>query len=97
MIRSELVGRVGQRIAQKHPHLNSGDAEKIVKAILEEIAAKLEEGCRIELRGFGVFLTRERKPRTSRNPSTGKVIAIACKRAVLFKYSKEMHRRLNKQ
>ena len=60
MIKSEIV----QHIADKNPHLYQQDVENIVNAILNEITNALANGNRVELRGFGVFSVKNRKPRT---------------------------------
>jgi len=51
MLRSELVAK----LADKHSHLQASDLEKAVNVILEEITTALEQGDRVELRGFGAF------------------------------------------
>lgn len=91
MIRSELV----KRIADRHPELYQRDVEKIVDAILGEIVSALERGDRVELRGFGIFFTKRRRARMSRNPRTGELVRVDEKRFPHFKASKEMHGRLN--
>ena len=64
MLRSELISR----LALEYAHLKHDDLEKIVAVILDEIAEALANGDRVELRGFGAFSVRERKPRVGRNP-----------------------------
>ncbi|MCP3392083.1 integration host factor subunit beta [Bradyrhizobium sp. CCGB12] len=91
MIRSELV----ERIARRNPRLYRRDVENIVDAILGEIVAALERGDRVELRGFGIFSTRLRRARMSKNPRTGELVRVNEKRLPHFKASKEMHGRLN--
>lgn len=61
----------------------------------EEIAQRLAEGGRVELRGFGTFSTRERDARTGRNPRTGETVDVPAKRVPYFKPGKEMRERLN--
>ncbi|WP_456720494.1 MULTISPECIES: integration host factor subunit beta [unclassified Bradyrhizobium] len=92
MIRSELV----ERIAGRNPHLYQRDVDSVVSAILAEIAAALARGDRVELRGFGVFSTKQRQARTGRNPRTGEFVQVDKKRLPLFRASKEMHKRLNR-
>lgn len=61
----------------------------------EEITKRLAKGGRVELRGFGAFSTRERKPRVGRNPRTGETVKVPAKRVPYFKPGKEMRARLN--
>jgi integration host factor subunit beta len=91
MIRSELV----QKVAQAHPDLSPREVESIVTTFFDEIVARLAQGGRVELRGFGAFSTRARDARTGRNPRTGDVVAVDAKRVPYFKPGKEMRARLN--
>ena len=50
----------------------------------------LNEGKRIELRGFGVFQVRDRKRGVGRNPRTGIEIAITPGKTVRFKPGKSL-------
>lgn len=91
MIRSELV----QALAKDNPELRGDDVEKIVGVFFDEIAGRLASGGRVELRGFGAFSTREREPRTGRNPRTGASVKVPGKSVPYFKPGKEMRARLN--
>ena len=91
MIRSELV----QHLCRENPGLNVNDVETIVTTFFDEIAARLAQDGRVELRGFGAFSTRARDARAGRNPRTGEVVAVNAKRVPYFKPGKEMRARLN--
>ena len=91
MIRSELV----QRLVHENPALSARDVEAIVTIFFDEIAQRLAQDGRVELRGFGAFSTRERDARTGRNPRTGETVAVDAKRVPYFKPGKEMRARLN--
>jgi integration host factor subunit beta len=91
MIRSELV----ERLASDNPDLSVKDVEHIVDVFFEQISARLAEGGRVELRGFGAFSTRARTARTGRNPRTGEAVDVDAKRVPYFKPGKEMRERLN--
>ena len=91
MIKSELV----QRIANKNPHLFQRDVEMIVNSILDEISDTLARGDRVELRGFGAFSVKNRKPRKGRNPRTGETVHVEEKSTPFFKTGKEIRDRLN--
>ncbi|MCJ8157103.1 integration host factor subunit beta [Sphingomonas sp. LaA6.9] len=91
MIRSELV----QKLAAENSGLSVKDVEHIVDVFFDEISARLANGGRVELRGFGAFSTRARSARTGRNPRTGTAVDVDAKRVPYFKPGKEMRERLN--
>lgn len=91
MIRSELVAIV----AEQNPHLTIKDVERIVATIFDEITDALAQGRRVELRGFGALSTRDRDPRTGRNPRTGAAVKVDAKKVPYFKPGKELRERLN--
>ncbi|WP_018262495.1 HU family DNA-binding protein [Methylobacterium sp. WSM2598] len=91
MLRAQLI----QRVAALNPHLPYGQADALVRAVLDRITEALMEGDRIELRGFGVLKTTAREARQSRNPRTGEAVEVPAKRDVAFRASREMHERLN--
>lgn len=91
MIRSELL----QEMHKDNPELRAEEIEQIVDIFFDEIAQRLAEGGRVELRGFGAFSTREREARTGRNPRTGDAVDVAAKRVPYFKAGKEIRERLN--
>ncbi len=90
MIRSELV----QVLARENPQLRPAEIEEIVTVFFDAITERLAAGGRVELRGFGAFSTRERDPRTGRNPRTGETVEVPGKRVPYFKPGKEMRERL---
>ena len=91
MIRSELL----DAIAGDNPDLRAEEVEQLVDVFFDEIAARLADGGRVELRGFGAFSTRERKARTGRNPRTGAAVEVPAKSVPYFKPGKDMRERLN--
>lgn len=91
MIRSELV----QKLCADHPDLTTREIERVVTAVFDAITNQLQNGGRVELRGFGAFSTRERDARKGRNPRTGETVDVAAKRVPYFKPGKEMRERLN--
>ena len=92
MKRSELI----QKLTTSDLGLSNFQAEECVKVILSEITKALENGNRVELRGFGVFTTRQRQGRLGRNPRTGEPVQVAPKSVPFFKAGKQLRQRLNK-
>ena len=75
--------------------LTRRDGEVIVDTLFESIVGALKADDKIEVRGFGSFRTRQRKPRTGRNPKTGEAVAVPAKRVPYFKPSKELRDLVN--
>ena len=75
--------------------LTRGDAEKIVETIFDSVIGALRTGDKIEIRGFGSFRTRQRKPRIGRNPKTGARVDVPAKRVPFFKPSKDLRDLVN--
>ena len=69
----------------------------MIDALAGILGAALASGDKVELRGFGTFLVRERKARTGRNPRTGETIQIAARRSAAFKAGKELNDRVDQQ
>jgi integration host factor subunit beta len=66
-----------------------------VNRVLDEIAAALERGDRVELRGFGAFSVRRRPARIGRNPRTGESVSVKAKSVPFFKAGKELRQRVD--
>jgi integration host factor subunit beta len=86
MTKSELVNAV----ALKFPDVTQKDVEIAVNGIFEGMQKHLAEGGRIELRGFGSFEVRTRRPRQARNPKTGEKVSVGSRRTVVFYPGKEL-------
>src|ERR1700761_9767114 len=72
MIKSELIAK----LAEENPHLTQRDIERVVGIILERMIQALEDGGRVELRGFGALSVRSRDARAGRNPRTGEPVGV---------------------
>lgn len=91
MTKSELI----ERPCAQQTHLSAKEVEDAVKDILEHMASKLEEGDRIEIRGFGSFSLHYREPRIGRNPKSGEKVELEGKYVPHFKPGKELRERVN--
>ena len=88
--KSELIERVAQESG-----LTKGRAEMVVNTIFDSMAAALQQGDGIEIRGFGSFTVRRYKSYEGRNPRTGEVVHVAPKKLPFFKVGKELRERVN--
>jgi len=91
MKKSELIAAVAEQI----PHLIKRDVEEAVKLIFTEMKEALRRDERIEIRGFGSFAIKRRRPREGRNPRTGESVFVPTRRKALFTPGQEMRQRLN--
>ncbi|MBT3181731.1 MAG: integration host factor subunit beta [Deltaproteobacteria bacterium] len=92
MNKSDLI----ESLAKKLPNLAGRDVEVIVNTIFESMTESLRQGDRIEIRGFGSFEVRTRKPRIGRNPKTGMSVEVGERKVPFFKVGKELRERVNK-
>jgi integration host factor subunit beta len=93
MLRSELI----EHLQREFPHLSARVVEELLDTILEEVGEALSRGDRVELRGFGAFSVRDRRPRAGRNPRTGESVAVDAKKVPFFKPGKELRERVNQR
>ena len=71
------------------------DSQQVLDAMIGGKVQALARGERIEVRGFGIFYSRERKARVGRNPKTGEKVDVPQKRVGRFKPAKELLRLIN--
>lgn len=64
--------------------LGESDAKLVLNVVLAEVAAALKRKQRVTLTGFGTFVVRTRKKRTSNNIATGKPMVVPAHRVVSF-------------
>ncbi len=86
MLKRELVNKVSAQLDGYYKK----DIAHAVDLILEEISRALIQGRRVEIRGFGSFSVRTRKPRTTKNPKTGKIMNIPARKTLHFTMSKSL-------
>jgi integration host factor subunit beta len=70
-------------------------ARYFVETMIDLMKKQLEEGGRIEIRGFGSFEIREYGAYKGRNPHTGESVDVKAKRTPFFKCGKELRDLLN--
>ena len=70
------------------------EAAGFVEAVIEAVAERLAAGEPVKLSGFGVFSVRDRKGGTGRNPRTGEAVPFPPRRAVAFRASTVLKRRI---
>ena len=66
----------------------------IVQKTLDAVINVLAEEGRVELRNFGVFAVKKRKPRQARNPRTGEKVMVGERFTVTFKPGRVVEERV---
>ena len=92
MTEKEMAKAIGDELG-----ISSELAREVVQRTFAAIIETLEADGRIELRNFGIFKVKKRKPRKARNPKTGEVVWVPARMAVSFKAGKEMAARIGHQ
>jgi nucleoid DNA-binding protein len=77
--------------------LTQVQAKQIVQKTFDSIVNTLIEDGRVELRNFGVFEVRWRKPRTARNPRTGEKVMVPERSIVAFQPGQAMEQRVKEK
>ena len=90
--RSELINILCTKLSDSG--LLKSDISLSVKELINKMSSSIASGERIEIRGFGSFTLRERKPRMGRNPKTGKSVALGVKYTPHFKPGKDLKERV---
>ena len=85
MTKSELVSAVAEKAG-----IRKKDAEASLNAFISVVTETLKKGDKVEIRGFGTFLMKERAPRTARNPRTGEKVDVPAKLSPAFKPGKDL-------
>jgi DNA-binding protein HU-beta len=89
MTRQQLIDAASAATGQ-----SKNQVEATLDALLGEISKTLKAGSRVDLRGFGSFVIKEKSARQGRNPRTGETIQIPAKKAATFRPSKELEEEL---
>ena len=90
MTKNDMVSEIAKRM-----NLPQTEVKRIVQMTMDGITEVLVTEGRLELRNFGVYEVKVRKPRKARNPKTGEKVMVPSRKAVTFKAGKFMGDRVN--
>jgi integration host factor subunit alpha len=90
--KAHIVERIYERVG-----FSKKEANEVVDAVFELMKAKLEEGEKVKISGFGSFVLHEKQPRRGRNPQTGEAITIRGRRVLGFKASPILKKNVNRE
>lgn len=85
MNKTELIAAAAEKAG-----VSKKEAEAVVTAALDTIAAALKENEKVQLVGFGSFEVKARAEREGRNPATGETITIPASKIPTFKAGKAL-------
>jgi integration host factor subunit beta len=91
MTKSVLI----EKVSEKVEGLTRNQTEIVVDTVFDSIKKALMNGEKIEIRGFGNFRLKTRKPRKARNPKTGESVDVPGKKVLYFKVGKALKDTLN--
>jgi integration host factor subunit beta len=91
MTKSVLI----EKVSEKVEGLTRNQTEIVVDTVFDSIKKALMSGEKIEIRGFGNFRLKLRKPRKARNPKTGESVEVPGKKVLYFKVGKALREALN--
>jgi nucleoid DNA-binding protein len=83
--KAEIVDKISKDI-----NLTKKEISLIVDSLLKKMKTCIFNDERIELRSFGTFGTKVRKPRLARNPKTNQELFVPEHKIVYFKPGKEL-------
>jgi nucleoid DNA-binding protein len=90
MTKADIVNRIAQATG-----LTKVETDVVVDGFLKTVSDALSEGHRIELRDFGVFSIKKRRPRAARNPRTGESVDLEERYVAAFKVSRKLSARVD--
>ncbi len=89
MTKKDIVLKIAEETGVKQI-----DVKKVVQRTLDQIVDALRDGKTVELRNFGVFKVKARRPRIGRNPKTGMAVPIPERKVVSFKAGMVMKKKV---
>lgn len=80
MNKADLVAELADKL-----DINQADAAAAIEGTLDIIVRSVAQGKSVTIMGFGTFESRQRAPRTARNPHTGETIEVPATRSPTFR------------
>lgn len=85
MNKTELIAAAAEKAG-----VSKKEAEAVVMAAFDAIAASLKDGEKVQIVGFGSFDVKSRGERVGRNPKTKEPITIPASKVPTFKAGKAL-------
>jgi len=91
MKRSDII----RTIQVQFKNMRCSDATIVLDTVVDKMKSAMENGDRIEIRGFGSFQIRKRSPKNGYNPTTGTTMILPAGKNILFKPSRDLIKKMN--
>ena len=91
MTKADIVNEVSSMTG-----LSKVEVEVVIEGIIASISDSLKRGKRVDIRGFGSFIIKQRAAREARNPATNEVVRLKERFIPAFKVSKILKENVNK-
>ena len=91
MTKADIIGEVSNMTG-----LTKVEIEAVFNSIIVNISDSLKRGERVDIRGFGSFLVKQRPARDARNPATREIVKLKERFVPVFKVSKILKEDVNK-
>lgn len=85
LLESEILEKLADEFGFQAAKVVHNEFKKCLREVLEE-------GARIEIRGFGTFYRKERNEYQGRNPKTGELVSVGKKYILVYKIAKHLKR-----
>ena len=91
MTKSDIIKEVAEGTG-----LTKVEIEAVLDGVIHSISESLKRGERVDLRGFGSFIVKQRAARDARNPATREIVRLQERYIPTFKVSKILKNIVNK-
>ena len=91
MSKSEIIKEVAEGTG-----LTKVEIEAVLEGVILSISDSLKRGERVDIRGFGSFIVKQRAARDARNPATREIVKLQERFIPAFKVSKLLKEVVNK-
>ena len=91
MKKSDIIKEVAEGTG-----LTKVEIEAVLEGVILSISDSLRRGERVDIRGFGSFIIKQRAARDARNPATREIVKLQERFIPVFKVSKILKEVVNK-
>jgi integration host factor beta subunit len=85
MTKADVISRISEETG-----LTSEEVKAVVHSLFQTIIDAMIAGDSIEIRGFGSYSVKKRKPRVGRNPKTGVAVPLGTTYVPAFEFSRSV-------